>query len=127
KFRRGQSKLLLREAFADFFPPALRNASKKGFNVPVAHYILGPLGEYFNASQQKDHPLRAQLGDEIGVTWRQGVIKWDFVQHLWNEFRQGRRDNSYELFALIAFDVWWRKYVSSGDRAMESLSHCAIA
>lgn len=111
KLRNGQSKVLLREAFKDFFPIEARKAPKRGFNIPLPHWMQHTFDAYFEVSQSPTHPLRKMLGEDIGVTWREGVLNWDFIQKLrWQHFR-GRRDNSYELFAVIVFDVWWRKYV----------------
>jgi hypothetical protein len=28
------------------------------------------------------------------------------------EHRRGRRDNGYELFAILIFDAWYRKYIT---------------
>jgi len=66
---------------------------------------------YFEASRQAVHPLKDRLGEDIGATWWEGLLDWAFIQQLRDQHRRGKRDNSYELFAIIMFDVWWRKYV----------------
>lgn len=125
KLRNGQSKVLLREAFKDFFPIEARKAPKRGFNVPLPHWMQHTFNAYFEASQSPTHPLRRMLGSDIGVTWREGILNWDFIQQLrWQHF-QGRRDNSYELFAIIVFDVWWRKYVQGGTLRLAEELRCA--
>jgi len=112
KMRRGGTKALLRDAFDEFFPPVARNAPKRGFNAPLAHWILSVFDEYFEASVRPLHPLKDRMGEDIGRTWCEGVLDWTFIQELRAQHRQGRRDNSYELFAVILFDVWWRKYIT---------------
>jgi len=112
KVRHGETKALLQEAFAEFFPPAARHAPKRGFNVPIAHWILSVFDEYFEASQRPVHPLKDRLGEDIGATWKQGLLDWSFIQQLREQHRRGKRDNSYALFAVILFDVWWRKYIT---------------
>ena len=112
KIRTGMPKMLLRDAFADFFPPVARAAPKKGFNAPLAHWIVTVFDSYFEASQSPRHPLRRQMGDDIGISWREGILDWNFIDRLRQQHRRGQRDNSYELFAFIVFDVWWRKYVA---------------
>ncbi len=112
KLRNGHTKQILRETFADFFPPEVLHAPKRGFNVPLAHWMLTVFDAYFDASQASRHPLQERLGEDIGHTWKEGLLNWDTIQRLRSEHRQGKRDNAYELFGILIFDIWWRKYVS---------------
>ena len=112
KLRNGKSKILLRETFADFFPPEALKAPKRGFSVPLPQWMLRTFDAYFEASQDAVHPLKDILGSDIGETWQQGILNWSYIQELRMEHKQGRRDNSYELFAVIIFDIWWRKYIT---------------
>jgi len=112
KVRHGETKALLQEAFAEFFPRAARHAPKRGFNAPLAHWILSVFDEYFEASQRPVHSLKDRMGEDIGATWKGGLLDWSFIQQMREQHRQGKRDNSYELFAVILFDVWWRKYIT---------------
>ena len=52
------------------------------------------------------------MGEDIGISWREGILDWNFIERLRQQHRLGQRDNSYELFSFIVFDVWWRKYVA---------------
>ncbi len=52
------------------------------------------------------------MGDDVGISWREGILDWNFIERLRQQHRQGQRDNSYELFSFIVFDVWWRKYIA---------------
>jgi len=107
KLHRGQSKLLLRKTFSEFFPSTARDAPKRGFNAPLAHWILRVFDSYFDRSPR----FRDWLGADVGATWQEGTLDWAFIQDLRGQHRRGTRDNSYELFSIIMFDVWWRKYV----------------
>ncbi len=112
KIRSGVPKSVLRDAFAEFFPPVALSAPKKGFNAPLAFWIVTVFDSYFEASRSPRHPLRKLMGDDIGISWREGILDWNFIEQLRQQHRRGQRDNSYELFAFIVFDVWWRKYVA---------------
>jgi asparagine synthase (glutamine-hydrolysing) len=111
KIRNGSPKAILVDAFAEFFPPAARNAPKRGFNAPLGRWI-GPLfDDYFRASSEPSHPLKEKFGEDIGAAWREGILDLDFIRRLRAEHNQGRHDRSHELFACMIFDVWWRKYI----------------
>jgi asparagine synthase (glutamine-hydrolysing) len=111
KIRNGESKAILVDAFAEFFPPEVRNAPKRGFNAPLALWAGQLFDPYFDASLNAAHPLRKRLGDDVGAAWNDGILDLSFVQQLRLQHRQGKRDNAHELFACILFDVWWRKYI----------------
>jgi hypothetical protein len=44
---------------------------------------------------------------------REGIFDYDYISHLREEHRRGRRDNGYELFAILIFDAWYRKYITN--------------
>jgi asparagine synthase (glutamine-hydrolysing) len=111
KCRNGDSKAILTDAFAEFFPPETRHAPKRGFNVPLGLWAGKLFDPYFDASLHGSHPLRKRLGDDVGAAWNDGILDLNFVQQLRWQHRHGKRDNSHELFACILFDVWWRKYM----------------
>ena len=111
KFRNGESKAIFVDSFAEFFPAGARHSPKRGFNAPLALWVGKLFDPYFDASLQGTHPLRKRLGDDVGAAWNDGILNLNFVQQLRLQHRQGKRDNSHELFACILFDVWWRKYI----------------
>jgi asparagine synthase (glutamine-hydrolysing) len=107
------SKIIERDAFQRFLTPEVRRGAKRGFNAPLGIWMRGPLAEYIVASQQDRHPLKDVLGADIGASWGdEGVLNWSYIDKLRRAHREGRHDLSYELFAVIAFDVWWRKYIT---------------
>ncbi len=111
KLRNGRSKLLLHQTFSEFFPPSVRGAPKRGFNAPLPQWMRQTLDGYFETSSRRRGGLEELQGDDPGATWREGILDWSFISQLREQHRRGKRDNSYELFAIIMFDVWWRKYV----------------
>ena len=108
-----QSKKILRDTFRQFITPSVHGAPKRGFNAPLATWIREDLEEYFLAAQDRAHPLRDRLGGDIGLTWGDaGILSSDHIERMRAEHREGRQDLSHELFAVITFDVWWRKYIT---------------
>jgi asparagine synthase (glutamine-hydrolysing) len=100
KLRNGKSKAFLKEAFADLLPAENAAAPKKGFNFPLAVWMRDYFDKYFEQHMRQEY------------LQQQGIFSWDYIQRLRLEHQQGKNDNSYPLFSLIMFDVWYRKYIT---------------
>ncbi|HQR35082.1 MAG TPA: asparagine synthase C-terminal domain-containing protein, partial [Blastocatellia bacterium] len=103
KLNSAGSKVILRKTFADLIPPENLSAPKKGFNVPLGGWMRTKLDRFFDELLPRDYVRR------------EGIFDYDYIQQLREEHRRGRRDNAYELFAVLIFDAWYRKYIL-GDR-----------
>jgi len=99
KLNRAGSKVIMRRAFADLIPPQNLRAPKKGFNVPLGNWMRTKLDRYFDELLPRDYVRR------------EGIFDHDYISHLREEHQRGRRDNGYELFAILIFDTWYRKYI----------------
>ncbi len=100
KLNRAGSKMILRKTFADLIPPENLNAPKKGFNVPLGGWMRTKLDRFFDELLPRDYVRR------------EGIFDYNYIQQLREEHRRGRRDNAYELFAILIFDTWYRKYIT---------------
>jgi asparagine synthase (glutamine-hydrolysing) len=112
KIQGGNPKAILVDTFSEFFSPEARNAPKRGFNAPLGQWIGQLFDAYFESGSGSSHPSRLNLGDDVGASWREGILDFNFIQRLRSQHRLGKRDNSHELFACVIFDVWWRKYIN---------------
>jgi asparagine synthase (glutamine-hydrolysing) len=99
KRRGGESKWLLRRAFADLIPEENLRAPKKGFNVPLGAWMRTKLDRYFDELMPREYVKG------------EGIFDYDYLAQLREEHRRGRRDNAYELFAVLMFDAWYRRYL----------------
>ena len=99
KLRGGRTKVVLKEAFADLLPEGHAEAPKKGFNLPIARWTQTHLGGYLDSNMSREE------------TERQGIFDWEYIQLLRQQHAGGRRDNSHELFSIVMFDLWYRKYI----------------
>jgi asparagine synthase (glutamine-hydrolysing) len=100
KLRGRESKAIQRAAFADLIPPENLRLLKKGFNVPLGAWMRTKLDRYFDERMPRDY------------VEREGIFNYDYIAHLREEHRRGQRDNAYELFAVLIFDTWYRKYIT---------------
>ncbi|MBK9313529.1 MAG: asparagine synthase C-terminal domain-containing protein [Acidobacteria bacterium] len=99
KLNGGGSKVILRETFADLIPEENLRVPKKGFNVPLGAWMRTKLDRFFDELLPREY------------VEREGIFNYDYITHLRDEHRRGQRDNAYELFAVLIFDTWYRKYI----------------
>ena len=98
KLRNGTTKYILKDAFKDLIPAKNLNRKKRGFCPPLAMWMRRELDTYFDRHLSRDYVRK------------EGILNWDYVQFLRDRHKNGKRDNSMELFGIIMFDVWYRKY-----------------
>jgi asparagine synthase (glutamine-hydrolysing) len=97
---RGEGKAILRKVFEDLIPVENQRIAKKGFNVPLGAWMRTKLDRFF------DEYLPAEYVSG------EGIFDFDYIQRLRGEHKAGKRDNGYELFAILMFDTWYRKYIT---------------
>ncbi len=94
KYGRGQTKRLLKRAAASRLPSSVLNRPKKGFGIPVASWLRGPLASLLDDLLGPDR-LR-----------RQGLFRPDDVARRIAEHRDGVRDHRKPLWTLLMFQLW---------------------
>jgi asparagine synthase (glutamine-hydrolysing) len=97
--RRGRSKIVLKEAFAEFLPTAIRSRPKMGFGVPISRWFREDL---------KDE-LREVLLDPICAG--RGLFRSEEVRSLLDEHATGRREHAPRLWALVMLEFWFRTHL----------------
>jgi asparagine synthase (glutamine-hydrolysing) len=100
KYGRRQTKRLLKRAAAGHLPPSVLNRPKKGFGIPVARWLRGPLA-----------PL---LDDLLGRERlkRQGLFVPAEVERRVREHRAGTRDHRKPLWTLLMFQLWYDHWMT---------------
>ncbi len=94
KYGRGVTKRLLKAAAAPALPSSILGRPKKGFGIPVARWLRGPL-----------RPLMESLL-EPGRLARQGLFRPEAVQLRVDEHLNGARDHRKPLWTLLMFQLW---------------------
>lgn len=94
KLRRGQTKSLLRESFADVLPAEILEAPKRGFEIPVASWLRGP--------------LRSLVGDLLlsERTPLKPFLRHSAVSKLVVEHQSRHADRAMQLWTLLSLAVW---------------------
>jgi len=99
KIRWGTQKHILVDAFRDLIPREIAEAPKRGFSPPMDRWMAGVLDRYFDETLNR-HQIE-----------KEGIFSWDAIRTLRIAHRSGRRDASFELTAVLMFDVWYRRYI----------------
>ncbi len=94
KYGQGRTKRLLKRAAADRLPAAILGRPKKGFGIPVARWLRGPLGPLLDSLLAPDRLAR------------QGLFRPDEVARRVVEHRAGVRDHRKPLWTLLMFQLW---------------------
>jgi asparagine synthase (glutamine-hydrolysing) len=112
KLRRGRTKYLLKLAARGRVPQEIIDRPKKGFGIPIAAWLRGPLRDRLASALQPSPLWTSRLLD------RESFVDWARL----HASRQG--DYSKALWALIVLDEWARREkiepetVSPGDSAV---------
>ncbi len=95
-------KGLLREAVAGLLPADLRARRKKGFGIPIAAWLAGPLRERM---ERLLDPARLRA---------QGIFRPEPVTRLVEEHRSRRRNHRKPLWTLLLFQEWMERWSPTG-------------
>lgn len=94
KVRDKSGKWVLREVLYRYVPKELIERPKKGFSIPLAQWLRGPLREWAE-------PLLA----EKRLT-EEGYFYPDKIRQAWEDHLQGKKDNSSKLWSVLMFQSW---------------------
>jgi asparagine synthase (glutamine-hydrolysing) len=99
KLRGTTTKFLLKKTMRSRLPDSTLNRAKKGFGMPIAEWIKGPL-----------RSLARETLDPATIR-RQGLFDPTAVGRLLDEHEAGRVDHRKPLWSLIAFQLWRQRYL----------------
>ncbi|HVU51919.1 MAG TPA: asparagine synthase (glutamine-hydrolyzing) [Polyangia bacterium] len=100
KVRGGATKALLKRAARGHIPDEIIDRPKKGFGVPLAAWLRGPL-----RARVEDIAARSPLWD-TGLLDRAVFAGWT------REHLDKRRDHAKALWALLVLDHWYRRHLA---------------
>ena len=94
KMRGHQGKWILRRLLSNYVPPVLFERPKRGFSLPLAEWLRGPLRDWVES-----------LLDERRMR-QEGFFDAEKVQRKWREHLSGSRNWHPHLWNVIAFQLW---------------------
>lgn len=98
KFNGTVTKFCLRKILYDYVPKELIERPKKGFSIPLAEWLRGPLLNWANSLLDPGR-LRAE-----------GFFDVNKVACMWEEHKSGRRNWQYRLWNILMFQLWYERH-----------------
>lgn len=102
KLRGRQEKRILRRAFADLVPPAIRQRRKHGFDVPMDHWLRGPL---------RDRLRRLLEEDAHDLYRKQPVLEMLEAFSLAGGSYRRNFFAAQKLWSVLVFELWYRRFL----------------
>lgn len=93
------TKVLLKKIAARHIPPQCVYRPKEGFSIPIKHWLTTTL-----------RPVMEDLLTEKDIK-EQGLFSWQTIHRLKSEHLAGKENHSHQLWALIMFQAWRRKWL----------------
>lgn len=100
KYRRGQSKWILRQTLYRYIPKKLIERPKMGFSVPISDWLKGPLKDWAADLINSKNAIQADIFNK------------KTIQEIWNQHMKGSRDHSHKIWAICMFFAWLERYHS---------------
>jgi asparagine synthase (glutamine-hydrolysing) len=101
KLNGGEGKYILKKALQPHLPHDIMYRAKKGFSIPLAAWLRGPL---------RQATRDAVLGERLLDT---GIFERRYLQQLVDEHQAGTADHSVALWSLMMFEAFLRVSVAS--------------
>ena len=101
KFKNGEKKHILKEAFKPMLPNNILYRKKMGFSVPLASWLRHEI---------KELAKRYLIEQAQGL---KGIFNHGQVVVLWNEHQSEAADHSAILWSMLMYEMWWFRYIYS--------------
>ena len=98
KYRRFNTKFILKKLMTDKLPKAIISRGKKGFGVPMAYWLAQDLKDFCNdvLSREKIQNI--------------GLFNYNYIKQLKQDHFSGEKDNRQKLWTLIVFHLWYDRW-----------------
>jgi asparagine synthase (glutamine-hydrolysing) len=92
------SKYILKKAMKNILPREVIQRKKKGFGVPIAKWVKGPLKDFFGDLLSPDR-IR-----------REGFLNPEYVASILQNHLFNKKDNRKKLWTLLVWELWLNRY-----------------
>lgn len=99
KLRWFQRKFILRQVAKDYLPHSIIDRPKKGFEIPIGEWLRKDLYGLIRNALSRERLNKMNL------------LNPDYVENLFWEHINFKRDRSWEIWNLFVLARWWEKYI----------------
>jgi asparagine synthase (glutamine-hydrolysing) len=92
------SKYILKKVMKNILPREVIQRKKKGFGVPIAKWVKGPLKDFFGDLLSPDRIKR------------EGFLNPEYVASLLQDHLLNKKDNRKQLWTLLVWELWVNRY-----------------
>lgn len=100
KLKGATTKYVLKKCFEKKIPPQILNRKKMGFSVPIETWLRTEIKGF---SEEILFDQNSRYGQYFNV---------DSIKRIWSEHLTGKRNYSTQLWCLLIFELWHRKYLN---------------
>jgi asparagine synthase (glutamine-hydrolysing) len=101
KIKGTSGKHILKQALEKVLPADLLYRPKRGFGAPIREWFRGASGEILGSMIMNSSIRRREL------------FNYQFIAQLIDEHRRGKRDWSFQLWALLNVSLWYDRWFES--------------
>lgn len=95
-----EKKHILKEAFKPLLSDEILYRKKMGFSVPLAQWMRQDLHEFAQSRL---------FAPSAGIS---RFFDNRMLKNIWNQHQSGKFDHSNELWSLLMFELWWKRYAA---------------
>jgi len=100
KFKSGEKKYILKEAFKQDLPDDILYRRKMGFSVPLAQWLRAEI---------KDLAENVIFNSKGGLS---DYFNMQYIHDLWNQHQTESNDNATVIWSMLMFQMWWNTYMA---------------
>jgi asparagine synthase (glutamine-hydrolysing) len=104
KIKNGVRKYILKRALSDILPDEILNRNKMGFSIPLIYWFRNEL---------KGFAYQTILNNSEGI---KQFFNLNYVKQLLDEHVSGRKNHAQRIWALIVFEMWYRRFMKGNIR-----------
>jgi len=100
KVTKKENKYIFKKALEPFVPKELMYRKKRGFSIPINHWLRTSLCDYAQEILSDDHAFTKE------------ILGRDLIPHLWENHLRGKKEGK-KIWALLTLELWHRQFFSS--------------
>jgi asparagine synthase (glutamine-hydrolysing) len=104
KFKKGQSKYVLKKMAEKYLPSEIIYRPKASFGAPIRSWISNDLKEMVDDLLSRESIEKRHL------------FNYEYVKKLIEDDRKGLEDNAYRIYQLLTLELWSRKFLDNSSK-----------